>query len=192
MVQLFQILPKQKLQTVSCHANTDTSDLLGGLRPLRGRSSLLPLMIEQARQLEQVACAIGDRNHVEIPSFNLKNDEELSSSQEAIVHQVMDYAKRIESLLGSISDVDKIQVSEESLRKRRKVQDLNNTEHFKDIISVIRQCFKKYFSLFEWVDGPLVSSMKAGKRFSFYSKFTPHSSSLISLFNKDTCCYWMR
>ena len=121
---------------------------------MRGRSSLLPLMIEQARQLEQVACAIGDRNHVEIPSFNLKNDEELSSSQEAIVHQVMDYAKRIESLLGSISDVDKIQVSEESLRKRRKVQDLNNMEHIKDIISVLRQCFQKYFSLFEWVGGP--------------------------------------
>jgi midasin len=148
---------------VNCHANTDTSDLLGGLRPLRGRSSIRLLMIEHALQLEQAATSLGSITDVEIPSFKVVNEDELSSPQDTLVHKIMDYAKLVESLLVSFSDGDKIQVSEETTGKRRKLQDLSDTGNIKDIILSIRQSFKKYFSLFEWVDGPLVSAMKAGR-----------------------------
>ncbi len=36
VVQLMSVLLDRELQIVNCHASTETSDLLGGLRPLRG------------------------------------------------------------------------------------------------------------------------------------------------------------
>ena len=164
MVQLFEILLRRQLQIVNCHANTDTSDLLGGLRPLRARSSILSLMIEQSLQLEEVIRLFDVAPDVEIPSLNLTNNDELQSSQDIVVHKVMDYVTLVESMLESFSDFDRIKVSEESGGKRRKLLNLNNTKKSKDIISIIRRCCKKYFSLFEWVDGPVISTMKAGKR----------------------------
>ena len=91
---------------MNCHANTDTSDLLGGLRPLRGRSSIRLLMIEHALQLEQAATSLGSITDVEIPSFKVENEDELSSPQDTLVHKIMDYAKLVESLLVSFSDGD--------------------------------------------------------------------------------------
>lgn len=175
---MFEILLRRQLQTVNCHANTDTSDLLGGLRPLRGRSSIRSSMIEYALQLEQTVTHLAALADAEIPSFEFVNEEEHSSPQDKLVHRVMDYAKLVESLCGSISDGSKIQLSEETGGKRRKLDYLSDIENIKGIISTIRDSFKKYFSLFEWVDGPLISAMKAGKNIVVYCNI----SYVIALF----------
>lgn len=93
MIQLFQILLRRRLQIVNCHANTDTSDILVGLRPLRGRSSILLLIIEYVQQLEQTATSIGALNNVEMPPFEGMNAVD-TLNQDKLVHKVMDYANR--------------------------------------------------------------------------------------------------
>eukprot|EP00978_Attheya_sp_CCMP212_P021229 scaffold61822_cov52-Attheya_sp.AAC.2 len=50
-VQLLAYMMRQKLLVVNCHATTETSDLLGSLRPLRGRERLLNEIMEKAKIL---------------------------------------------------------------------------------------------------------------------------------------------
>ena len=45
------VLLNRELGIVNCHASTETSDLLGGLRPLRGRKLIMEKIIEKSRDL---------------------------------------------------------------------------------------------------------------------------------------------
>jgi midasin (ATPase involved in ribosome maturation) len=49
--QLYALLRQQRLHTLNCHQNTETADLLGGLRPVRGREPLVARYRELAQQL---------------------------------------------------------------------------------------------------------------------------------------------
>jgi len=148
---------------VNCHANTDTSDLLGGLRPLRSRSSILLLMVDYAQQLEQIASSLGTLSKADIPSFESMNEVD-PLVQDKVAHMVMNYAKHVESMLRSIEENDKMHVTDGSGGKRRKLEYLSiDVERIKDLITNIRRSFKRFCSLFEWVDGPLLSAMKTGR-----------------------------
>ena len=52
--QLFAEITGKKLYTVNCHQNTETADLIGGLRPLRNRAALEADVMRDARSL--LAC----------------------------------------------------------------------------------------------------------------------------------------
>jgi midasin (ATPase involved in ribosome maturation) len=45
------VLLDRELQIVNCHASTETSDLLGGLRPLRGRKLIFTNLVNKAREI---------------------------------------------------------------------------------------------------------------------------------------------
>ena len=50
VVQFLSLVFRRKLHAVNCHATTETSDLLGGLRPVRGRDALQRLMCDKLRE----------------------------------------------------------------------------------------------------------------------------------------------
>ena len=160
VVQLYQVLLRRRLQIVNCHANTDTSDLLGGLRPLRSRSSILSQMMEHVQQLQQIAQRF-DLFVTDIPDFKIIVAAEINYDQEKLVQKIMDYVKCVESLIDESGQMLSL---EESVGKRRKIDHIDaGMENLKELISSVRNSFKRYYSLFEWVDGPLVSAMKQGK-----------------------------
>lgn len=49
--QLYAEITGRKLYAVNCHQNTETADLIGGLRPLRNRAALEADVLRQARSL---------------------------------------------------------------------------------------------------------------------------------------------
>lgn len=55
--QLYALLRKQRLHTLNCHQNTETADLLGGLRPIRGREQLVARY--RAAAAELLTAALG-------------------------------------------------------------------------------------------------------------------------------------
>ncbi|KAJ3507966.1 hypothetical protein NLJ89_g6013 [Agrocybe chaxingu] len=51
--QIFADATSQRLVTVNCHQNTETADLIGGLRPVRNRAVLQASLIEEATSILQ-------------------------------------------------------------------------------------------------------------------------------------------
>ena len=166
VVQLLSVIYNRDLQIVNCHASTETSDLLGGLRPTRGRKIILRSLIDKARKLAHDIKDMEDFKEVAIPSILF--DASSDYIQEKFADDITLFIKRIRSVTGTLPN------KLDRLEKRRKlengkseevsnlVMDFDDLElNLRDLESYIRQ----YFSLFEWVDGPLVRSMKKGDLF---------------------------
>ena len=153
---------KTQLTVVNCHASTETSDLLGGFRPIRGRENILQEMVEKVAELIQ---------NWEDSSFNISSIVQSSlDSPKAI----MDFLSELSRLYLSDSKNDKSN-REKTDKKRRKLangaadaltsnpsQDHLHCEIVENTFHEISVLYQKYMSLFEWVDGPLVCSMKQG------------------------------
>ena len=111
--QIFSNILNRSLNIINIHQNTETSDFIGGLRPIRNKSKIE----ERLRELLQI-----------------NNQDNLLQSIE-LYQQV------------------KKQIKEEG-----DDQQIYSNEHQNEINNLISQ----YTSLFEWQDGPLISSMKLG------------------------------
>ena len=51
MVQFLSVVFQKALHAVNCHATTETSDLIGGLRPVRGRDSIRDKILLKVKKL---------------------------------------------------------------------------------------------------------------------------------------------
>jgi MoxR-like ATPase len=69
VVQLLSAVFRTKLHIVNCHATTETSDLLGGLRPVRGRTRMARQMFQKIRDLIAVWPNKEYLASVDIPDF---------------------------------------------------------------------------------------------------------------------------
>lgn len=161
------VLLNRELGIVNCHASTETSDLLGGLRPLRGRKLIMEKIIEKSRDL---IAAISEHEHfasLTIPDY-LKSEE--INAPENASKSITTLSKSIRSLLVKTPQ-DK---NGKSKSKRRKLEngeasdvDIENI-NVADILTSLDEIdslLQQHSSLFEWVDGPLVSSMRNGTLF---------------------------
>ena len=54
-VQLLSMVKKNRLDILNCHATTETSDLLGNLRPVRGREALEKTLLRDVIDLREKA-----------------------------------------------------------------------------------------------------------------------------------------
>ena len=179
---------------MNCHASTETSDLLGGFRPVRGRPIIVQDMVEKARSLIQNWLDISFNINDIVPSFiihsaqldsNSNNAHEhavIVSDSQSIPHdapkQILDFSRALKerhhqnnkSISDSSSSHDVM-----STKKKRKLSngkadsastisepDLAQSELLDRTFQEIEILFQKFSSLFEWVDGPLVCSMKDG------------------------------
>jgi midasin len=72
--QVFADLSSQRLLTLNCHQNTETADLIGGLRPVRNRSAL------QTEIMQEASLALRDVGIIDIPSSVDAMDAAVSSA----------------------------------------------------------------------------------------------------------------
>jgi hypothetical protein len=119
-------------------------------------------MIEYTCDLEKSVASI---TATDFP-FHLEPQLHSFVDQEEAVNIAMDYVKKIESMLDSSCEPDQTFISERCGGKRRKIE---NIENIRDLIRKIQYSYKRYFSLFEWIDGPLVSAMKSGENFFVFN-----------------------
>ena len=168
MVQLIAEIQRSRLRVVNCHATTETSDLIGGMRPVRGRSELSQHML---RVLRNLIANVSDSTHIEtcnIPEFVSAVTTESKDLTDDDVSAMVDTARALKkSICGAAQFANpdkKRQKLEANTRGRGHTTDASNKEvaFVEECTQKIERLFTNYRALFEWSDGPLVQAMKKG------------------------------
>ena len=133
--QLYSILLERALHVVNCHASTETSDLLGGLRPLRGKDLIVGQIFEDVKELMGMSIAAKGFEFVRKldppENLNLSEDgEDMSdtdgnnASKISNVAPLVDFAR---TLCNTIWDVDeKEETTSENNDKNDKIENNDN------------------------------------------------------------------
>lgn len=183
--QLYSILYQRHLHVVNCHANSETSDLLGGLRPLRGRDAKVFSMVDSVRELLTLASPWVPSSNLTTPAVLLEDRDEESKEGEAkattldgfdrnqlnsIESSVIAFARSLHSHLKSLYDAEAPLASsaaDEKKRKRRPTDppppiDSTTATTINETMMQIEKKYNLANALFEWLDGPLVTAMRSG------------------------------
>ncbi len=175
VVQLMSVLLNRELQIVNCHASTETSDLLGGLRPLRGRRLIMEKLITAGNKIYGLLDDLPALKLDEVPEL-LKdknvNSKDIEDIPPGAVQQIMSFVKAIRSKLQKLIRSGK---SSQCEKKRKlengdpqKIHPITASDQYEALLSclsTVESLYQQYVSLFEWVDGPLVNAMKRGHLF---------------------------
>jgi midasin len=157
VVQLLSVILQTHLTVVNCHASTETSDLLGGFRPIRGRQNIVLEMTQKVTGLIQ---------NWSDTSFDISSIAPSSNEPKVMV----EFLKELSGLYLANSTTD-LSGNDTSDKKRRKLANGDvassytkrlHGELVHNTLQEVTVMYQKYTSLFEWVDGPLVTSMKDG------------------------------
>ena len=142
--QVYADIYKNILRILNCHQHTETSDILGSLRPVRGREKLKS---ELEQLIEDFVTCAKDKFSIDF-SFH---SEEMTLGKK--IKQLEDLCKKLAKERKQIEPSKKKQKSEfkekELLEKQLKIRNL----------------YQQWKALFTWYDGPLVESMKSGEIF---------------------------
>ena len=171
VVQLLGILLERHLHVVNCHASTETSDLLGGLRPVRRRNEILSEMKELVQGLVESWADEEALQDLDIPSFLLHRNAKNKSLPADAPKVMMVLVEKIEAINTSSKSqnasmpsypVEYPPVPSQKSKKRRKLAsgghvDVLNKIDVSAIATRVRELYQKHSSLFEWCDGPLVT-----------------------------------
>jgi midasin (ATPase involved in ribosome maturation) len=170
VVQHLSIILNRELRILNCHSTTETSDLIGGLRPVRGRKYILIEFFDIFRKF-----------------VSLIGEDENSNEEIAEIIAVMDcdfdetpneLSARITSLSRKLWENHKQFLRGES-NKRRKLEhgqalteEENDSSSFCELqlkvegmLDQMDELYRRSGSLFEWVDGSLIHAMKTGCMF---------------------------
>lgn len=133
--QLYSLLLGQRLHVLNCHQHTETSDFLGCLRPVRGKEKIVQ-DLQSALMAVLVAASAGD-------------DEKIRAYNDMEITPLLSAYDSVRSRL---------------LRTLEEREDAASDEHhaMRELIQRADSLRRRHQSIFEWVDGPLVESMKSG------------------------------
>ncbi|GAX24956.1 midasin [Fistulifera solaris] len=150
---------------VNCHATTEISDLIGGLRPVRGHSAVLQSLLTCLRDLLFTSKMPWLPQTLEVP-MNVRNLLErhdavhLSEEDgEAIVRFAKSFLKSAKEKHLDDQDIS---------AKRRKLNSADSTAiPFPEVdvpfeLGHLELLIQRHHALFEWIDGSLVQAMKEG------------------------------
>jgi midasin len=182
VVQFLSFIFDKTLYAVNCHATTETSDLIGGLRPVRGRDLLLKQILMKLKQLMEEFEHPEQLQDLDIPEYLplLFEDLQRGESDEYSVSETGLKACNVRELVSLASSTLKIRpaakdATEERTKKRRKLSRPNSSDESeeeseneisdscKTLVAEIEELGRRHASLFEWSDGPLVHAMKSGQ-----------------------------
>lgn len=178
VVQFLSYVLEKKLHIINCHATTETSDLLGGLRPVRGRQAIAQKILTKVKILLSSWPHQDLLKGLQVPA--LLSQEDSSMEESNTMNKVLN-AEDVSQLLAATRDIlkthplqEKAISSDEREIKRRKLtpggrhgcSSLEQDESsLQSIAEEIERLGRQYSALFEWSDGPLVQAMKAGDMF---------------------------
>ena len=160
VVQLLGSALNRKLHIINCHATTETSDLIGGLRPVRGRGSIPHEMLTIFKEIIKSHPHQDDLAAAEIiPEFVWKNQGE--HLPENAAKMMVDISSVLRGKLkGSVEKSSKVP-------KRRKLDNGNpqyttEQEELINLLDELEKLYRRQAALFEWFDGPVVTAMRCG------------------------------
>jgi len=177
VVDLLSTLLRSKLRIINCHATTETSDLIGGLRPVRGRNTIALKMCDKVKSLLQKWPDSNALGNIEIPEYLHVSTMTWSHEHEEtvdanMINEPVDLpdtaASDMIKLVRALQDSNRLQIGDatsESPRKKPKVESNQHTEKGNALeidIGEIEDLFHRHSSLFEWSDGPVAAAMKNG------------------------------
>ncbi|KAJ1918062.1 AAA ATPase midasin [Mycoemilia scoparia] len=156
--QVLSAVRKQCLHMVNCHQNTETSDLLGGQRPLRDRSRI---MHEAQQRLIDVLVELGKRLPVVAQIVNEAITQNSGDGDEgaSIEELPFDNLKAIWARM-----VDKKGPTFSSIQELLN-NPLDSHQELTSKVNAMVDLLSRSNMLFEWCDGPLVQAMKNGDLF---------------------------
>ena len=163
----------QTLYSVNCHATTETSDLIGGLRPVRGRDAIKQRIITKLKEMIKKWPYNNLLSDLDLHKFTSTNDSDEWDLELYDTDVMVELAKTI-SLRRPKAVKDDEDISERSNKKRRIANSrsvidskihisTNDLERIATIAAEIEQLGRQFRALFEWSDGPLVKAMKSGQ-----------------------------
>ncbi|XP_029127909.1 midasin [Cajanus cajan] len=139
--QLLSACLQLKLHTLNCHQYTETSDFIGGFRPIRERSTLISNYKELIERLKNLKAY-----YPYFPEdFIVSSDINHASSTLDMLNGMIRKCKE-----GQVCGLD------------ASGEDLNALEQIKLDLSGLHQ---KWQSIFVWQDGPLIQAMRDGDLF---------------------------
>jgi len=148
VAELIAKINNVELYTVNCHQYSESSDFIGGLRPVRGKDELLAKLRNNLQEVQ-----------TKITGLELPAEEKLS------------FLREIEVLFGKLDTSERVICFNlclnqlticESKLKESNSQHLNELVELKEIFKSISKDAERLVRMFEWVDGPLVQAMVNG------------------------------
>ena len=188
VVQFLSVVFGQELYTVNCHATTETSDLIGGLRPVRGRDTIQRQILNKLEHLIQswphkdlianmkMPKYISDMKDInDPPTLDMDEQMILSGKEPLDVDEMLSLARLVFNARPEAQHASSDE-PEQRKNKRRKLLEssspsgsdasseaLTAYDELKLIFDQIEDLGRRYAALFEWSDGPLVNAMKNGQ-----------------------------
>ncbi|GMH65392.1 hypothetical protein TrST_g10125 [Triparma strigata] len=177
VIQLYGLLFERKLHVVNCHANTETGDLLGGLRPLRGRGGKVEEMVGSVKDLVDL-CGTQHNNWLQasnlvVPDMEVAADgQDVNEVEARAITFARDLYKYLKTLFeGSSGKADSVAPPEPPKRKRLDSDassaspppiDRATQKIIAETMDEIEAAHRRSNALFAWLDGPLVNAMREG------------------------------
>lgn len=159
-----EAMPQRRLRTLNCHQQTETSDFIGSLRPVRGRDTMFSAICETAQKFE--AEFVRHANDIDASVAQTLEKLNLAVKQAArgtgnpkVLGQALRSALA-KNLLGSDSHVSK--------RRRLDVSKADEGLPLATLATLAMQLSSlcsDYDRIFEWADGALVEAMRCGGAF---------------------------
>ncbi|KAL7560158.1 hypothetical protein ACA910_013168 [Epithemia clementina (nom. ined.)] len=168
VVQLIAELMHSRLRVVNCHATTETSDLIGAMRPVRGRSELPRDILRCLKQLlasDTVSC---HRESFTVPEFVFAVNIEALTLSDDSVRAMVDLCRSVRKYICGSAASGRRQSKRQKVEEGTNDIDLHAECSSEEVLKVtelaeqIESTYKRYGALFEWSDGPVVQAMKSG------------------------------
>ena len=141
--QLLALLYGRPLYIINCHQHTESSDFLGGFRPVRDREAAIARYAALASQLE----ALATKGMCE--KAGVSEAAQLAQPPPAVVRDIK-AANAAASAKATVEAMQLAEVAEGSIKQATA------------LIEEMMALSARAQSLFEWVDGPLVEAMRVG------------------------------
>jgi midasin (ATPase involved in ribosome maturation) len=134
--QLYAAYKKQNLKILNCHQSTETSDFIGGYRPVRGREVAKQELIQNCQQILQFVL-----------------EQQLSSEWNGVL------------ITQDTSDTDLEAFIKKSNALVQSSGSISSDSSISQLLQSAKALQVKLQSIFEWQDGPLIEAMSLGELF---------------------------
>lgn len=146
---------RQHIRIVNCHQSTETADIIGGLRPVRGRKKILSDIRIQVEEL------VANTPAEHFPAAR-RIAQEWATDSKVFDSQIPVILEELFRVIAQ--EVEEVSADEPAPTKRMRLGSSDGVS-FTDRYGLINALWQRYNYLFEWVDGPLVLAMKQGDIF---------------------------
>ena len=155
-------VPQRRLRTLNCHQQTETSDFIGSLRPVRGRDAVFNAICETAKKLEPELTSMDRGDASMVQTLDKLNTEVKAAARGMGNPKILGQALRsalAKNAFGSETD------SEVPATKRPRLDASKAQGGLLTVATQLSSLCSDYDRIFEWADGALVEAMRCGGGF---------------------------